>query len=111
MSDIPGTLVASQRSLSHKRVGNSLQPSGRDVAVPSETQIDRLSLENFILKSMVEGLIFNTMSKDIILMSMYRAQDTCKESGLNPDEFMPVIQSVMDNFPKTTRKNPLHSMF
>jgi hypothetical protein len=30
---------------------------------------------------------------------------------LNPDEFMPVIQSVMDNFPKTTKKNPIHSMF
>ena len=90
MKDIPGTLVASHRSLSHKKVGNSLQPSGRDVAAPSETRIDELSLENFVLKSMVEGLIFNLMSRDAIMLSLWRAEATCKEAGLQPDEFAPV---------------------
>lgn len=111
MSDIPGTLAQSYRSLSHKRVGNSVQPSGRDVAVPSETQIDRLSLENFVLKSMVEGLIFNLMSGDAIMLSMYRAEATCNEAGLDFEEFMPVIQSVLNNYTKVTKKNPMNSMF
>jgi hypothetical protein len=111
MTDIPGTLVASPRGLSHKRVGNSLQPSGQDVAVPSETQIDELFLESFILKSMVEGFVFNVMNGDIIAMSMYRAQATCEEAGLKKEEFMPFIQQLLDNFKKTTRKNPFHSMF
>jgi hypothetical protein len=111
MTDIPGTLVASPRGLSHKRVGNSLQPSGQDVAVPSETQIDGLLLENFILKSMVEGLIFHIMSGDIVAVGMYRAQATCEEAGLKKEEFMPFIQQLLNNFRKTTRKNPFHSMF
>jgi hypothetical protein len=111
MKDIPGTLVVSQRSLSPSPVGKCLQPSGRDVAAPSETEIDSLSLENFVLKSMVEGFVFNTMSSDIILLSLYRAKATCEEAGLNKDEYMPFIQSVMDNFQKTTQKNPFHSMF
>lgn len=111
MSDIPGTLVASQRGLSNNPVGKSLQPSGRDVAVPSETQIDKLSLENFVLKSMVEGLIFQMMSRDAIMLSMWRAEATCQEAGLHPDEFAPVIQSVMDNYKRVTKKNPMNSMF
>lgn len=111
MKDTPGTLVASQRGLSNSPVGNSLQPSGRDVAVPSETRIDELFLENFVLKSMVEGLIFNLMSRDAIMLSLWRAEATCKEAGLHPDEFAPVIQSVMDNYKRVTKKNPMNSMF
>lgn len=111
MSDIPGTLAVSQRSLSHSPDGKCLQPLGRDVAAPSGTEIDRLSLENFVLKSMVEGLIFFIMSGDCIKMAMYRAEHTCMEAGLDPEEFMPIVQSVVDNFRKTTRKNPMHSMF
>jgi len=111
MKDTPGTLVASQRSLSHSPVGKCLQPLGRDVAVPSATEIDRLSLENFALKSMVEGLIFFIMSGDCIKLAMYRAEHTCMQAGLDPEEFMPIIQSVMNNFQSTTKKNPMSSMF
>jgi len=111
MSDIPGTLVASQRGLSNSPDGNSLQPLGRDVAAPSGTQIDTLSLENFVLKSMIEGLIFQLMSRDAIMLSMYRAEATCNEAGLDFEEFMPIIQSVMDNYTKVTKKNPMNSMF
>ena len=111
MTDIPGTLVASQRSLSPSPDGKCLQPSGRDVAAQSGTEIDRLSLENFVLKSMVEGLIFFIMSGDCIKLAMYRAEHTCMEAGLEPEEFMPIVQSVVNNFRNTTRKNPMHSMF
>jgi hypothetical protein len=111
MTDIPGTLVASQTSLSHNPDGKCLQPLGRDVAVPSGIEIDRLSLENFVLKSMVEGLIFFIMSGDCIQLAMYRAEHTCMDAGLDPEEFMPIVQSVVNNFRKTTKKNPMHSMF
>ena len=111
MKDIPGTLVASQSGLSRNPVGNSLQPSGRDVAAPSETLIDNLSLENFVLKSMIEGLIFQLMSRDAIMLALWRAEATCKEAGLRPEEFVSIIQSVMDNYTSVTKKNPMNSMF
>jgi hypothetical protein len=111
MKDTPGTLAVSQRSLSPSPDGKSLRPLGRDVAAPSETKIDELLCENFVLKSMVEGLIFNMMSGDSIILSMYRAEATCKEAGLRPDEFLPIIQTVLDNYKKTTRKNPISRMF
>jgi hypothetical protein len=111
MKDIPGTLVASQRSLSHNPDGKCLQPLGRDVAAPSAIEIDRLSLENFVLKGMVESLIFFIMSGDCIKLAMYRAEAHCLEAGLEPEEFMPIVQSVIDNFQKTTKKNPMSSMF
>lgn len=111
MSDTPGTLAVSQRGLSPNPVGNSLQPSERDVAAPLGIEIDTLSLENFVLKSMIEGLIFQMMSRDAIMLALWRAEATCKEAGLHPNEFGPVIQSVMDNYTKVTKKNPMKSMF
>jgi hypothetical protein len=103
--------VVSQRGLSNNPDGNSLQPLGRDVAAPSGTQIDTLYLENFILKTMIEGLIFQLMSRDAIMLALWRAEATCKEAGLRPEEFMPIIQSVMDNYTRVTKKNPMNSMF
>jgi hypothetical protein len=106
-----GTLVVSQHSLSHNQDGRHLQRSEPDAAVQSGTEIDRQSLENFILKSVVEGLIFYIISGDHIKMAIRRAEYTCKIAGLAQEDFEPIFQTVLNNFTKTTEKNPLHSMF
>ena len=103
--------VASPTSSLQNQDGKSLQHSVRDVVVASETSTDQLSLENYVLKTMVEGLIYNMMSSDAIMLAMYRTKKACIDNGLDENKVVEIIQLVIDNHKKVTKKNPMSVLF
>ena len=103
--------VVSPTSSLQNQDGKSLQHSVRDVAVASETSTDQLLLENYVLKTMIEGLIYNMVSSDAIMLAMYRTKKACVHNGLDENKVVEIIQLVIDNHKKVTSKNPMSVLF
>lgn len=103
--------VVSPTSSLQNQDGKSPRHLVLDVAAVSETSIDQLLLENYVLKTMIEGLIYNMMNGDAIMLAMYRTKKACIDNGLDEDRVIEIIQLVIDNYKKVTSKNPLDILF
>lgn len=100
-------------SIVHKKSGKLLPPSVQDVAVPS-TAIDKPSYEECekqlqVLMAMFQGLLQNTLSKDVIHLAMYHAKDCCQ--NLPKEDFDNIANRLLEIAMKERKRNPLHRMF
>lgn len=65
----------------------SVQPSGRDVAEPCLTNDERQCFETLetvtTLMAILQGIVENTTSGDVIYLGMARARDLCDAMGID----------------------------
>jgi hypothetical protein len=100
------------------RTGTLPQLSER-VAVVASTQTDKTysgGLEATpetvtILTGILLGLLSNTLSGDVIYLSMGAARAMCRESGVSDEEFERVGKVIMAKWAAMKSRNPMASMF
>lgn len=92
--------------------GGPLQPSEQAVAVPSTpTGLDCSPETVKVLVAMLHGLFYNTLSGDVMFLSLLQAKDTAMESGVSEAEFERVAGLVMKNWKLNRDRNPLSCLF
>lgn len=111
MEKQPGTLAALPKALSVNQAGKSLQPSEQGALAPCLTEHEQLLYENYALKALIEGLVYMTCNPDAVYLAVMRATKTCQEAKIPPQVCKKIIETVKQNFKKTTRKNPLSQIF
>lgn len=110
MANTQGTLVESTNKSLVSRAGNSRQLSEQAAALLSEMKIDERSSPNsevlLILMMLLEGITRNTISGDVLALSVYYAEDRCKEIGIDEDVFKETIRRFA-RFSEVRKQNPL----
>ena len=87
---------------------NLVPLSGRDVALPL-TVTDKEKL--LVLGAILQGLIENVMSGDVVWLSVYRAQQICVGMGMDEEVFVDTANEFMRIAQEARKKNPIHKMF
>lgn len=64
-----------------------------------------------VLTAMLIGLLKNTLSGDVIALSMYSAKDMSKEAGVSEAEFKRVHEVIVKKWAELKSQNPLSTMF
>lgn len=88
----------------------------RTLALPSEQAvvvplIPTDSEKLVVLGAILQGLIEEVMSPDVIMLSVYRAQKICENLGMDSDTFFETTQEFLGVAEKARKRNPMHSMF
>lgn len=90
--------------------GNSHQLSERAAALLSAMGIEQPSSRNseavLILMMLLEGITSNTISGDVIAMSIYYAKDRCTELGIGEKSFQDTVGRYL-RFSEIRKRNPL----
>ena len=84
------------------------QPLGQDV-VPLSTATDKEKL--VVLGAILQGLIEEVMSQDLIYLAVLRAKNICLKVGMNEGDFWDTAIEFMQCSEKARKRNPLHGMF
>ena len=96
-----------------KKVQRGLEPISVQLsegdAVLDSTATDSEKL--VVLGAILQGLIENVMSQDVIMLSVYRAQSICDRMGMDSDIFFETVQEFLGVADKARKRNPMHSMF
>lgn len=111
MANTHGTLVPyTPKSLSNQG-GKSLPLSVRDAACLSEILTETPFSENSqtvaILLAILHGITTNTTSGDVIELSIYHAQDICRELQIDEVVFREVVGKFVRFSKKARNWNPL----
>lgn len=110
MENTPGTLVASPNRSLANRDGNSRQLSEQAAALLSEIGIETSSSPNseavLILLLLLEGITCNTISGDVIALSVYHAQDRAETLGIDEAVFKETVAKFA-KFSEIRKRNPL----
>lgn len=94
------------------RVGNQNQLSGQAAVALSEILIETQSYESLketavILAALLQSIIGNTTSGDLLTLSVYAAQDICDELGIPNDVFLEKVRYIMSVTERIRKRNPL----
>ena len=81
---------------------------GQDVAHPS-TQTDKEKL--LVLGAILQGLIEEVMSQDLIYLSILRAKNICLNIGMAEEDFWETAIEFASCSEKARKRNPMHTMF
>jgi hypothetical protein len=110
MEDSPGTLAVLQKTSLVNRDGKAHQLSEQAAALLSEMGIESESSLNseaiLILMLLLEGITSNTISGDVIALSVYHAQDRCEELGISEEVFKTTV-TKFTKFSEIRKRNPL----
>ncbi len=100
------------------RDGKSLQPSGRDVAhrstqiaSESSTKLSNSQNQITVLMAILVGITENTLSGDVIALSVYRAKDICHNLGVDEDIFEDTVKRYLKFSADVKARHPMGSMF
>ena len=93
------------------QAGNTLRPSGRDVARPCLTQIELPSCESsdavLILMAMLASITRYTTSGDVLQLGVMDAVDICARYGLSPEQTRPIAEQFLRSSRKLRNWNTL----
>ena len=64
-----------------------------------------------VLTAMLIGLLRNTLSGDVVALSMYSAKHMSEEAGVSEDEFKRVSDVIVKKWAELKSQNPLSTMF
>lgn len=99
-------------SLVPSRTGTTTLPSVRGAAlqaIPIELGCSPESV--MALCALYTGLLRQTLCGDVIVLSIYEAEQIAAEAGLAPEEFERVKKLVLTYWMRERSKNPLSGMF
>ena len=95
MASTSDSLVVSTNTSSHNPAGSSLQHSEQVVARHFSTLKEMRSLEKskmiVVLSVLLLSLTKNTISGDVMFLSMHSAKNTCLRLGFTEEEFEEMI--------------------
>jgi hypothetical protein len=92
--------------------GGPLQPLEQAVAVletPTELECSRQTI--IVLTAILHGLFYNTLSGDVMMLSMLSARETARKAGVPETEFNQIGKIVFEEWKRTRNRNPLSGMF
>jgi hypothetical protein len=105
-TNIPDTPAESTTTLSRSPAGKLRPLSGRVAALLSSTQIATASCESSnrddvvcALACMLAGVTSMCVSRDAVEMGLYTAEDLCKQHGVDPAVYVPMIASFRKQSP------------
>ncbi len=111
MENTPDTLVETTSISLANQDGKCHQLSERGAALLSSMKIESESLENsqvvLILLAILEGITTNTISGDVIQLSLYHAMDTVEQLGIDEALFKDVFTRYLEVSKILRSKNPL----
>jgi len=93
--------------------GITVQPSGQDVAQAS-TQLDEKNLNKqtlLCLCSIVNSLLYETLSEDAVFLALLRAEKECFKNGISPKVWEETKKIILTHWETQRNKNPLSRMF
>ena len=64
-----------------------------------------------VLGAILQGLIEEVMSQDLIYLAVLRAKNICLKVGMNECDFWEAAIEFMQCSEKARKRNPLHGMF
>ena len=82
---------------------------GQGVVAPSSIVTEKEKL--LILGAILQGLIEQVMSQDLIWLAVHRASFICDQMGIDPQTFLKTANEFIQVSNKARTKNPMHSMF
>ena len=92
--------------------GGCLQPLEQAAALPEIPPELPCSKQTLIsLCAIVNGLLANTLSSDIMYLSLMSACHEATRAGVSLEEYQRVQDTVVRQWEQKRRRNPLHSMF
>ena len=84
-----------------------LEPEGEVGPVKNPTSEEKL----FILGAILQGLICEVMSGDVVTLATYRARQICFEAGVDDELFCDVANEFIEVARKARKRNPMSGMF
>lgn len=111
MANTNGILVASTTTSSRKKAGNTLQPSAQVVAHRFSTLTEMPSSEKskmiVVLSAMLLGLTSNTISGDVMHLSIAAARRMCIDLGISKEDFDAMIGNYKELTDPLRKAHPL----
>lgn len=99
---------------SNNQEQNIIQPSDRDVAALSSILVESRSWNNLRVKVaivLLESLMYQVLSPDVISMSVHRVVGRLDELGIPFDEGTEALNWLLEEFQKRRSSNPLSGLF
>jgi hypothetical protein len=88
---------------------NALTPINSSLSLHKEHK--DFTAEKIILLALIDGLLSNVMSSDMLTLSVFHAQAICREKGVDEEVFAEVVKKISDIHIDRKKRNPIGGMF
>lgn len=110
MEDTHDTHAGSMTTLLNRRDGSSIQLSEQDAVCRSLMKTETQSSETLktitILASLLQSIIENTVSGDVLELAIHSSKEACKARGIDEVTYKSVVSKVLKVIEKRRRRNP-----